>query len=87
MAFNLLLPAYPLDGGRVLADALLLAGVPAERAARVTVGVAAVLGVGVAGLGIWQQAVLTTLVGVWMLYSTYQLYVFVREGRVEQHPM
>lgn len=25
-AFNLCLPAYPLDGGRILADSLLLAG-------------------------------------------------------------
>lgn len=87
MAFNLLLPAYPLDGGRVLADALLLSGMEPDRAAKITVGVAAVLGTGVAGFGIWQQAVLTTMVGVWMLYTTYQLYVFVRDGRVEQHPM
>jgi hypothetical protein len=38
--FNLFVPAYPLDGGRLLADGLLLAGLPAAKAAWVTVSLA-----------------------------------------------
>lgn len=36
-AFNLLVPAYPLDGGRILANGLLAAGVEQYLAAKVTV--------------------------------------------------
>ena len=39
MLFNLLLPCYPLDGGRILADALLLRGLTASRAAQIVVKV------------------------------------------------
>ena len=33
-AFNLLLPAYPLDGGRALADLLLMCGVGVQNAGK-----------------------------------------------------
>lgn len=85
--FNLLLPAYPLDGGRIFADAMLLAGVAPQAAAKVTAGVAVVLGLGVLGLGIWQFNTLTVLVGAWMLWSTWQLVQAIRAGQVEQHPL
>jgi Zn-dependent protease len=62
MAFNLLLPAYPLDGGRILADSLLLCGVGEVLAAKVTAGLAVVLGLGVVALGAWQLSILTTSV-------------------------
>ena len=86
-AFNLLLPAYPLDGGRILADALLLCGVHPVPAAKATVATAVVLGVGVVGLGVWRVDFLTIAVGAWMLHSTWQLWQAIRDGTVQQHPM
>jgi hypothetical protein len=86
-AFNLLLPAYPLDGGRIFADALLLAGVRPEPAARATASVATVLGAGVVCLGVWRAQFLTIAVGLWMLYVTAELWQAIRSGAVEQHPM
>lgn len=86
-AFNLLLPAYPLDGGRIFADSMLLAGVAVDTAARVTAGVATAIGAGVVGLGLWQGSVVTALVGLWMLYTTAQLVKCIRDGAVEQHPL
>lgn len=68
------LAAYPLDGGRIFADLLLLRGVAAEKAAKITAGLAAVLGCGVVALGVWRTldtnvaGVLTIFVGLWMLY-------------------
>lgn len=86
-AFNLLLPAYPLDGGRIFADLMLLAGVSPERAAKATAGVATLGGAVVIGLGIWWRSFLTIAVGIWMLYSTLQLWVAIRAGAVGQHPL
>lgn len=54
LLFNLFLPAFPLDGGRILADLMLMRGVGVERAAKVTAGTATVLGCAVLGLGIWR---------------------------------
>ena len=53
MAFNLFLPAYPLDGGRILADVLLLMGLQPDLAAKITVAAAAVIGTGIVVWGLW----------------------------------
>ncbi|PRW60200.1 MBL fold metallo-hydrolase [Chlorella sorokiniana] len=91
--FNLFLPAFPLDGGRILADLLLLRGVSPETAAKITASLATVLGAGVVAIGIWRTlvasvaSVLTIAVGVWMLYVTVQLWECIRAGTVRQHPL
>lgn len=59
-AFNLLLPAYPLDGGRIFADLLLLRGVVPTTAAKITASLATVLGAGVVALGVWRTIVSST---------------------------
>jgi Zn-dependent protease len=46
-AFNLLVPAYPLDGGRILVDLLLTCGVPPITTAKITVGVAAPISIAI----------------------------------------
>ena len=85
--FNLLLPAYPLDGGRILADVLLLAGVEPERAARAVAASAAVLGLGVVGWGTWHGLAMTVAVGAWMLHATWKLFEMLRLGTVTSHPL
>ncbi|GLC63801.1 hypothetical protein PLESTF_000084400 [Pleodorina starrii] len=45
--FNLCIPAYPLDGGRILTNALLIAGVHLRTTAIVVAGTAAAMGVAV----------------------------------------
>ncbi|KAI3429753.1 hypothetical protein D9Q98_010066 [Chlorella vulgaris] len=86
-AFNLLLPAYPLDEGRIFADLLLLAGLHTKLAARTTASVATVLGLGVLGVGVWRTQVLTIAIGAWMLCTTAQLWKTIQAGTVDQHPM
>ena len=63
MAFNLCLPAYPLDGGRILADALLLCRVPVRIAAYVTAALAVAIAAGLIAWGLIQQTFITALVG------------------------
>ncbi len=86
--FNLFLPAFPLDGGRILADLLLLRGVSPETAAKITASLATLLGAGVVAVGIWRTlvasvaSVLTIAVGVWMLYGA-----CVVEGATDWEPV
>ncbi|KAK9816996.1 hypothetical protein WJX72_008022 [[Myrmecia] bisecta] len=87
MAFNLLLPAYPLDGGRIFADLLLLCGLGEVLAAQITIAVAVLVAAGILAWGIYEQAILTVAVGAWMLYTTYELFSAVRKGSVTRHPM
>jgi hypothetical protein len=49
--FNLFLPAYPLDGGRLLADFMLIRGVEVNRAAKITAGVSVPIGLAVMAYG------------------------------------
>ena len=63
MAFNLLLPAYPLDGGRIFADLLLMCGLDVVLAAKITVALAVAVAVGVGIYGIWASSILTLAVG------------------------
>ena len=85
--FNLLVPAYPLDGGRVFAGALLLNGVPRERAAYITAGTGGLLGLGAAIYGLVALNFNLIGVGAWIVFSSYQLYSSVKEGKVDQHPL
>eukprot|EP00878_Enallax_costatus_P035949 GHUV01040207.1.p1 GENE.GHUV01040207.1~~GHUV01040207.1.p1 ORF type:complete len:240 (+),score=39.70 GHUV01040207.1:475-1194(+) len=86
-AFNLLVPAYPLDGGRILVDSLLTCGVAERTTAVVTCCVATPIAVGIIIWGCVQFQVITILVGLWILWSTYQLFDCYRKGLLAQHPM
>ena len=62
MMFNLFIPAYPLDGGRIFADLLLMAGVVADLAAKIVAGVALTIAVGLVVYGFAMKHLLTALV-------------------------
>ena len=62
MAFNLLLPAYPLDGGRIFADAMVLCRVPVRVAAYITAGLAVAIAVALIAWGVVREAFITVLV-------------------------
>lgn len=60
--FNLLLPAYPLDGGRIFADFLLMCGVDVVVAAKITVSVAFMVTIFIILFGLYRQVLLTVAV-------------------------
>lgn len=87
MAFNLLLPAYPLDGGRILVDLMLIVGVPAKITAWITITIAAIMAVGLIVLGIWSFGYGFIIVGVFILINTFQLYQALSSGNITYHPL
>ncbi|PNH00507.1 hypothetical protein TSOC_013667 [Tetrabaena socialis] len=87
LAFNLLVPAYPLDGGRLLVDALLAAGVAPRLAAGITVGVAVPLGLLVLVYGILVFQMVTIMVAVFILFATFQLFQALRTDSLARHPL
>lgn len=87
MAFNLLLPAYPLDGGRILVDLMLIVGVPANITAWITITIAAIMAVGLIVLGIWSFGYGFIIVGVFILINTFQLYQALSSGNITYHPL
>jgi Zn-dependent protease len=93
LAFNLFLPAYPLDGGRVMAAALTIKGFDANRAGIITSRTAIVVALGVVGFGIWGfvegnvHAMLTVLIGLWIIHASKQLHDLATAGRAVEHPL
>lgn len=89
MAFNLLIPAYPLDGGRIVVDLLLIVGVPASITAWVTIVLAVACGVALIVVGAmkWYFGYGGILIGLFILFSTFQLFQALRSGNIEQHPL
>jgi len=61
-AFNLLVPAYPLDGGRILVDTLLTCGMAPLLTAKITIGVAAPIALGIVIFGAVKFQMVTILV-------------------------
>jgi Zn-dependent protease len=94
MCFNLLLPAYPLDGGQIFASFLLMRGNSPEKAGKITSYTAGVIAL---TLLIWASityfdgqspfAILSMLVAFWILNSSYNLHKLVMAGRVRDRPL
>jgi Zn-dependent protease len=85
--FNLLIPAYPLDGGRVLADFLLMRGKDEATAAKFTVFISAPIAVGMIIFGLVKFSVTIILIGAWILYSVYGVWKRIQDGTIKTHPL
>jgi Zn-dependent protease len=79
--FNLCVPAYPLDGGRILCASLLLCGVGVSTAATITVIVSGVLSIMIIALGVYFMNVMSIFVGGWVLSKAYELHKINGQGR------
>lgn len=83
--FNLLIPAYPLDGGKILLS-LLTARYGRARAAGLTAFIAIPIGVAMAVYGFARANLLLGLLGIWVLFEAWQLRRLVKLGAVDYHP-
>jgi Zn-dependent protease len=94
MCFNSLLPAYPLDGGRIFASFLLMRGNSPEKAGKITSCTAIAIAL---ALLIWSiksfnegnnpLMIFNMLVALWILRSSLNLHKLVMAGRVTDHPL
>jgi hypothetical protein len=67
--FNLCLPVYPLDGGRILVDSLLACGVAPPTAAKVAIGVALPLATAILVYGAVRVQVTTILIAAFVYWA------------------
>ena len=83
----MLVPAFPLDGGQILADALLLKGLEVTRAAQITATVAVAVAGGIFLYGFIFFDVFGIMVAVYVVLQAVQLFQFIQHGLVHLHPL
>ena len=93
--FNLFIPAYPLDGGRVYAACLILyAKLKPEIAAKVTVLTAFLIAGGMviySIIGFFSpiatSSLLIGLIGIFVFYQSYELWILIKNDGLATHPI
>jgi Zn-dependent protease len=83
--FNLLVPAYPLDGGQVLFGLLTLK-FGRLRAAQAMVFISVPVGIALALFGFSAGLIFLGLIGLQVIYEAFQLRHLIRIGELEAHP-
>ena len=94
LAFNLFVPAYPLDGGRCLAAYLIMRGYRMEKTALIVSVTAMVLSGGLLLFGMISfiymhspNGIYMALVSAYIFSSSMNLFNLQKEGRVREHPL
>jgi len=96
--FSLFVPAYPLDGGRILAALLVKNGKPVRQAARIMSITSMCIAPLVIAYGLFSfivksfrgptgSGVLTFLIGVWIFFAGFRLYRLALADKVLKHPL
>mmetsp|Transcript_17656 Transcript_17656/g.17088 ORF Transcript_17656/g.17088 Transcript_17656/m.17088 type:complete len:296 (-) Transcript_17656:252-1139(-) len=92
--FNLLIPAYPLDGGRCLASLLVMFGVELNQAAYTTAITSMVIGaiIGLYALCIILLAknfggIFLALIAAYVFFEGKKLFDLTKAGKVKDHPV
>jgi Zn-dependent protease len=83
--FNLCVPAYPLDGGKVLFAFLTLRH-GRNRAAEIAATIAIPIGLVIAIFGFAQYQIMLGLIGLWVIAQALELRRLARIGELEAHP-
>lgn len=93
-SFNLLIPAYPLDGGRCLASSLIMCGVSVKRAAYITSISSMLIATGMSLLGLFiialnkdPNGIFFALVAAYIFSQGISLYKLTKVGRHKEHPI
>eukprot|EP00559_Dactyliosolen_fragilissimus_P008652 CAMPEP_0184872062 /NCGR_PEP_ID=MMETSP0580-20130426/41073_1 /TAXON_ID=1118495 /ORGANISM="Dactyliosolen fragilissimus" /LENGTH=242 /DNA_ID=CAMNT_0027374803 /DNA_START=482 /DNA_END=1210 /DNA_ORIENTATION=+ len=92
-AFNLFLPAYPLDGGRCLGALLIMFGLDKTKAAKITAWVGILTSIALLIWGVWvwlsDKSILffQFLVSIFIIYSSTNLYNLASSGRIDDDPI
>jgi Zn-dependent protease len=71
MLFNLLIPAFPLDGGRILIDVLLLMGMSKEGSAKTSIALSSLVAFVLITIGLMSgfSGLTEMFIGAWIAYQ------------------
>jgi len=83
--FNLVIPAYPLDGGQVLFGLLTLR-YGRLRAAKTMAAISIPVGVAIAFFALASGMIMLALIGLSVIYEGHQLRMLIRSGDIDAHP-
>ena len=83
--FNMLIPAYPLDGGQVLFGLLTLK-FGRLRAAQAMVAISIPVGAALAIFGFAMGMIFLGFIGISVIYEAFQLRMLIRNGDLDAHP-
>ncbi len=86
LLFNLFVPAYPLDGGRILTN-LLLMRYGRNRAAIVMTFFSIPIGIAILLWSYQKRDFMFGLFGIWILSEAWQIRKLAAAGQIEAHPM
>lgn len=83
--FNMLIPAYPLDGGQVLFGFLTIK-LGRLRAAQAMVAISIPIGAALAIFGFAMGMIFLGFIGISVIYEAFQLRNLIRMGELDAHP-
>jgi len=85
--FNVFLPIYPLDGGKIFICCLACCcNCHIKTLAWICVSVSSLLGAGLAAYCIWSQNWFGGFLCLWLLYQVYKIYSHIQAGTLSSHP-
>lgn len=90
--FNLFIPAFPLDGGRIMVDMFAMCNFERNSAAYVTAAISSFWGLLMLAYGVVISSMerrfhTCVLIGMWILWQAWGIWRMVKNGKVGEHPM
>jgi len=86
--FNVFLPIYPLDGGKIfICMVALCCKCEVPTLAKTCIGISSFFGLGLLGIAVLQQNYFMGFLCIWILYQVYNMYKFLSSGNIANHPL
>lgn len=86
--FNMFFPVYPLDGGKILLSFMIMCcALTPPTAAKICIGTSSTLCLGLMAFSAWTVNWFAILLCFWILYQIYNMYAYLRDGRISEHPL
>merc|ERR1719320_1127469 len=81
--FNMFFPVYPLDGGKILLSFLIMCcALTPPTAAKICIGISTILCTGLLAFSVYTMNWFSILLCCWILYQVYNMYGYLRDGRI-----
>jgi len=86
--FNVFLPIYPLDGGKIFICLLAICcEFNVNTLAKLSIGISSILGGALLFLAFWTRNTMMGFLCIWLLYQVYNMYTCLQAGQIANHPL